>query len=92
MTPYETVQKLLRTEKGTALALVNQYLFRVDTAANKILIRKAVEEIYRVKVKRVRTAMVHGKRKRLRFRQEGRTRSWKKAIVTLAEGHTIDLG
>ncbi len=90
MNAYEIIKAPLKTEKGSAIAPHNQYLFKVDLRANKILIRKAVEEIYRVKVKRVRTAIVQGKMKRLRT-QAGRTPSWKKAIVTLKEGHTIQL-
>ena len=90
MKPYDIIQKLLRTEKGTFLASQNKYLFKVDLRANKILVRKAVEDIYKVKVKEVQTAVIQGKMKRLRF-QEGRAPSWKKAIVTLKEGHKIDL-
>ena len=90
MNPYDVIQKLLRTEKGTMMALQNKYLFRVNLKANKILVRKAVEEIYHVKVKEVQTAVMQGKMKRVRF-QEGRTPSWKKAIVTLKEGQKIDL-
>ena len=90
MTSYQVIKTLLRTEKGTAMAPENKYLFKVDLKANKILIRKAVEEIYKVEVQGVRTATVLGKMKRLRFR-EGRAPSWKKAIVTLKEGHKINL-
>ena len=90
MNPYDVIQKLLRTEKGTMLAPQNKYLFRVDLKANKILVRQAVEEIYHVKVKEVQTAVMQGKMKRVRF-QEGRTPSWKKAVVTLKEGQKIDL-
>ncbi|MBI4437009.1 MAG: 50S ribosomal protein L23 [Candidatus Omnitrophica bacterium] len=88
MEPYQVVKTLLRTEKGTFLAPENKYLFKVDIRANKILIRKAIEEIYKVKVKNVRTVIVSGKMKRLRF-HEGRTPSWKKAIVQLKEGSQI---
>lgn len=90
MKSYDIIRTLLRTEKGTRIALENKYLFKVDIQANKISIRKAVEEIYKVKVKHVRTAVVHGKWRRLRFRA-GRTPSWKKAMVTLREGHKIDM-
>ena len=90
MNPYDVIQKLLRTEKGTMMAPQNKYLFRVSLKANKILVRKAVEEIYKVKVKDVQTAVFQGKLKRVRV-QEGRTPSWKKAIVTLKEGQKIDL-
>ncbi len=90
MNAYDVIQKLLRTEKGTMLTPYNKYLFKVDLKANKILVRKAVEEIYKVKVKNVHTAVFQGKLKKVRS-QEGRTPSWKKAIITLKEGHKIDL-
>ena len=90
MNPYDVIQKLLRTEKGTMTVPLNKYLFKVDLRANKILVRKAVEEIYKVKVKHVQTAVFQGKLKRVRV-QEVRTPSWKKAIVTLKEGQKIDL-
>lgn len=90
MTPYQVIRSVLVTEKGTQMAPENKYLFRVDPRANKIMIRKAVEEIYKVKVQGIRTATVQGKTRRIRTR-EGRTPSWKKAIVTLKEGEKIDL-
>ena len=90
MNAYHVIEKLLRTEKGTTLIRQNKYLFRVDLQANKIHVRNAVEEIYNVKVKNVHTAVVQGKKKRVRYK-EGRTPSWKKAIVTLREGHKIDV-
>lgn len=89
MDPYQVIKTLLRTEKGTAIAKDNKYLFKVDLKANKVSVRKAIEEIYKVKVKHVRTAIVQGKRKRLRY-HVGWTSSWKKAIVTLREGNKID--
>ena len=72
------------------IALHNQYLFLVDPQANKIQIRKALEEIYKVKVDSVNTIRGQGKLKRVRF-HEGRKPSWKKAIVTLKEGHKIEV-
>ena len=80
------------TEKGTVLQEQNnQYLFRVPPRANKIQIKKAVEKIFKVHVTGVRTVTVHGKMRRM-GRNQGRKPSWKKAIVTLKEGETIDLG
>ncbi len=90
MTSYQIVKGLLRTEKGTGMALQNKYLFKVDRQANKISIRKAVEEIYKVDVVSVQTMIVPGRMKRLRA-QEGRTPSWKKAIVSLKTGQQIQL-
>ncbi len=88
--PYDTVLSLLRTEKGTELLPLNKYLFVVDKRTNKLQIKKAVEQIYKVKVDAVNTAIVSGKTKRVRFK-EGRTADWKKAIVTLKQGHKIEV-
>ena len=80
------------TEKGTFLQEKNnQYLFRVPTRANKIQVKEAVERIFKVHVAGVRTVTVHGKLRRM-GRHQGRKPSWKKAIITLKEGETIDLG
>ncbi len=79
------------TEKGTVLEEKNnQYLFRVSSRANKIQVREAVEMIFKVTVTSVRTVTVHGKMRRM-GRTQGRKPSWKKAIVTLKSGETIDL-
>lgn len=79
------------TEKGTALQEEsNQYLFRVARQANKIQIRQAIRKIFNVDVTGVRTITVHGKMRKV-GRARGRKPSWKKAIVTLKEGDTIDL-
>lgn len=79
------------TEKGTVLQEKdNQYLFRVSSRANKIQVREAVEKIFKVTVTSVRTVTVHGKMRRM-GRTQGRKPSWKKAIVTLKSGETIDL-
>ena len=81
----------LRTEKGTALLEPKwQYLFAVALVANKIQIKQAVEERFKVKVQAVNTTVVHGKWRRLRA-QFGRRPDWKKAIVTLKEGHHIEV-
>jgi large subunit ribosomal protein L23 len=79
------------TEKGTVLQEANnQYLFRVDVRANKIRIAAAIAKIFKVEVTGVRTLTVHGKMRRI-GRAQGRRPSWKKAIVTLKDGDTIDL-
>ncbi|PIU42398.1 MAG: 50S ribosomal protein L23 [Candidatus Omnitrophica bacterium CG07_land_8_20_14_0_80_42_15] len=86
---YEIVKAMLRTEKGSLVLLPhNKYVFLVDTRANKIEIKKAVEEIYKVKVADVNTLMIRGKKRRLRFK-EGMTPDRKKAVVTLKEGQKI---
>jgi large subunit ribosomal protein L23 len=68
----------------------NKYVFEVDTRANKIQIKQAVEEVFKVGVTKVRTMRIRGKAKRVRL-QVGRTPEWKKAIVTLKQGDRIDL-
>lgn len=87
---YSVIKSPLRTEKGTYLLPLNKYLFWVDKKANKTEIKKAVEEIYKVKVEKVNTATVRGKKRRVRF-VEGKTADWKKAIATLKEGEKIDI-
>lgn len=88
--PYSIVKHMLITEKGTGLGPVNKYLFSVDVNANKPEIKKAIEEIYKVKVADVNTMHMRGKKKRVRFKQ-GRTANWKKAVVTLAKGQSIEI-
>ena len=88
-TCYDIIKTLIRTEKGTFIEAQRQYLFEVDMNATKIDIKKAVEEIYSVKVQSVNTAIVAGKSKRVR-QALGYTPDWKKAIVTLCEGQKID--
>ncbi|MBC7288089.1 MAG: 50S ribosomal protein L23 [Armatimonadetes bacterium] len=81
------------TEKTMRLiAQTNTYTFRVHPQANKIEIRRAVEALFGVRVTKVRTFAVRGKRRRYGFRYpEGHTSSWKKALVTLVEGDRIDV-
>ena len=94
--PRSVVKRALITEKGTALReLRNQYHFEVARDANKIEIKQAVEDLFndqKIVVVAVNTINVRGKvrqRSRGRTRVEGRSPSWKKAIVTLAEGQSI---
>lgn len=92
MDSYNVIKKPLRTEKSVADGqATNSYHFEVDLRANKIQIKKAVEKFFDVKVLDVRTLIRKGKARRVRFRL-GRTKDWKKAIVTLKEGSTIDFG
>ncbi|MDM7915478.1 MAG: 50S ribosomal protein L23 [Candidatus Eisenbacteria bacterium] len=89
--PRSIIQKALITEKGARLRNKNNsYMFRVSPDANKIEIGNAIEEIFKVDVLEVRTINVLGKIKRL-GRTSGRRSSWKKAVVTLKPGQTIDL-
>lgn len=87
---HEIVKALVRTEKSTVYEPSGKYLFLVDKAANKIQIRRAVEEIYKVKVSSVNTMITMGKLRRVRY-QVGKTPDMKKAIVTLEQGHKIDV-
>ncbi|MBI4309980.1 MAG: 50S ribosomal protein L23 [Candidatus Omnitrophica bacterium] len=90
ITCYDILKALVRTEKGTVLAeKQRKYLFRVADDATKIDVKRAVQEIYKVKVDSVNTVMVPGKLKRVRFKT-GYTTGWKKAIVTLIEGQKIE--
>ena len=89
-TPYDTLVSLLRTEKGTELLPLNKYMFIVGMKANKIQVKEAVEQIYKVKVTKVNVLIAPGKAKRVRY-QLGRTADWKKAIVTLKQGDKIDV-
>jgi len=92
MKPARKIIKMaLTTEKGSILKdEQNKYLFMVDKDSNKLEIKKAVEEIFKVKVKKVTTMNMHGKVKRM-GRFEGKRPNWKKAIVQLVPGQTIEL-
>ncbi len=68
----------------------NRYSFKVDTKANKIEIKKAVETVFKVKVEKVRTLNSHGKMHRV-GRYQGLRSDWKKAFVTVKKGQKIDL-
>ena len=103
--PQTILKRPLVTEKGTQLresggradfedletdVIRSKVTFEVDRDANKIEIRKAVQELFSVKVADVRTQIVRGKKKRL-GRFLGRRSNWKKAVVTLEAGEKIDL-
>jgi large subunit ribosomal protein L23 len=78
------------SEKSYALLTANKYTFRVNDQANKTQVRQAVEEIFGVRVRGVRTVNVKPKPKRRGF-HNGRRRSWKKAVVTLHPDDSIEL-
>ena len=90
ITSYDILKNLIRTEKGASLEPQRKYFFQVSTTANKVEIKKAVEEIYKVKVQSVNVTLIPGKLKRVR-QQLGKTPTWKKAIVTLKEGQKIEV-
>jgi len=88
---HQIIKKTLITEKSTlARDAANQYNFEVDPRANRIEVLRAVEKLFKVKVLNVRTMNMAGKKKRV-GRVLGRKRDWKKAIVTLAPGSSIEI-
>jgi large subunit ribosomal protein L23 len=87
---FDVIKSLIRTEKSTLYEPQNKYLFLVAKSANKIQIKRAVEEVYKVKVQDVNTAICAGKMKRVRY-QIGKTPDFKKAMVTLKEGQKIEV-
>ncbi len=88
---YSVIRSPLITEKSSREVAYQKYSFWVDKNANKIEIKKAIEMVYKVKVTKVTTMVVKGKTKKVRWNQPGKTSSWKKAMVTLAEGSQIKL-
>jgi large subunit ribosomal protein L23 len=83
LAPHQIVLRPLVTEKGVhRVTRLNQYSFEVNPLADKDAIKHAVEELFKVRVERVRTQTRKGKARRYRFRY-GMTKGWKKAVVTL---------
>ncbi len=90
MDMYQVIKKPLITEKGTLLKeKMNKISLRVDRKANKVEIRKAVEVLFKTEVVDVQTMNVLGKKRRM-GRSVGKRPDWKKAVVTLAPGKTIE--
>jgi large subunit ribosomal protein L23 len=88
--PHQVIIRPLVTEKGMHRSTrYNAYAFEVNRLATKIDVRRAVEQLFDVKVVRVHTQNRKGKPRRSRFRS-GRTKDWKKAIVTLNDEHRIE--
>jgi large subunit ribosomal protein L23 len=88
--PYHIIKRPVVTEKTTILEeKENQVVFHVDPRASKHQIKDAIESIFKVKVKKINTMRLRGKPVR-RGLVVGRRSHWKKAVVTLAEGQTID--
>ena len=88
--PYQVILRPLITEKATILAGEGKYAFEVDRRANKPQIRAAIAVAFNVKVTKVHTMNVRGKSRRV-GRGYSRGRDWKKAIVTLGEGESIQI-
>ena len=92
MNSFEIIKTVRMTEKATAQGdRFNQYTVVADRRANKIQIRQAVQELFKVHVIAVNTVNVHGKLRRQRTAQAGKAPDWKKAIVTLKKGDKIVL-
>lgn len=90
LAPHQVVLKPLVTEKGVHRSTrLNQYAFEINTIATKDDVRRAIEDLFDVRVLKVRTQNRHGKCRRHKFR-DGYTKKWKRAIVTLAAGSRID--
>lgn len=87
---YQTILSPLVTEKATTLSEKSQIVFKVPLTATKPAIKQAVEGLFGVTVRAVNTIVVKGKTKRFRGRP-GMRSDWKKAVVTLTEGQSIDL-
>lgn len=87
---YEVLRRPIITEKGTLMAEHNQYAFEVAMDANKMMVKEAVEKRFGVNVLRVNVMRMPGKTRRF-GRRVSTTPSWKKAIVTLAPGQTIEV-
>ena len=80
----DVIKKVLLTEKGTRLSDEHsQYLFRVAKDANKVEIKRAVEELFNVRVMAVNTMRRKGKKRRQRTAHFGTTAAWKRAVVTV---------
>ena len=87
---HDVILKFLQTEKGTSQTGLGKYFFEVISSANKIAIKKAVEQLYKVHVTKVNTLKVSGRWKRVRS-VPGKTPDWKKAVVTLRAGEKIEV-
>lgn len=87
---YQVLRRPLVTEKGSLLQEKGKYAFEVSSKANKVQIKEAVEKAFKVKVTAVNVLTVAGKMHRF-GKGQGMTSEWKKAIVTLKEGDTIQI-
>lgn len=88
--PRNIIVRPIVTEASFDKMEENKYTFEVARDADKPAIKRAIEDIFGVHVKRVNTLWVKAKPKRVRV-QSGYTRTWKKAVVTIADGETIEI-
>ena len=92
MTAYDIIKRPIITEQSMEQTEMKRYTFEVAKTANKIEIAKAIEEIFGVKVAKVNTLNMQGKKKRMGAGRPGMTKTWKKAYVQLsADSKTIEL-
>ena len=93
--PADVLVKPIITEKNTRLTDLGQYTFQVAPEANKIMVKEAVERVFNVRVRAVNILIVKPKKRRIlrsrNFREQGTEGGWKKAIVSLEPGYTIDI-
>jgi large subunit ribosomal protein L23 len=88
---YDLIRRPLVTEKSSAMqSRCNQFFFEVANCANKTEVKKAVETLFSVKVVKVNIVNMPSKQKRT-FGRPGETRAWKKAVVTLRKGDSIEI-
>ena len=91
MNRFEIIKRPLDTEKLDRMRdRENKFAFEIDLKANKTEVKQAIEQLFKVKVVAVKTAIIRGKFRRI-GRNEGKRPNWKKAIVTLKEGDAISL-
>ena len=98
-TKTSIILRPILSEKGTLLSETqNKFIFQVERHSNKLEIKKAVEEKFKVKIKKVATLNIKGKNKNMTIksnghvlRTSGKRSSWKKAIITLEKGFSIDI-
>lgn len=92
LTSFDIIKNVRITEKGTIQAeKFNKFTLRVDPRANAIEIKKAVEDLFKVKVTKVNTSNFIGKTRRQMTKAAGKSSDWKKAVVTLKKGDKIEL-
>lgn len=89
LTSHDIIRKPVITEKSMAAMAEKKYTFIVHISANKVQVKKAVEEVFNVKVEDVKTMRIEGKAKRVGVHL-GKRADYKKAVVTLAEGSNIE--
>ncbi len=90
MNPADVIVRPIVTEKSTALGELGQYVFEVTRGASKHAVARAVEAMFHVEVNRVNVMNVRGKPRRF-GRFQGHRADWRKAVVTLGEGHSIEI-